>query len=147
MKTLFAVFAFCVLMAGASAQVYQSQTVSVLPVTVPAATTTNLAASVVIDAKKQDTINVVIGYNLDDAGTNGPVSFVFAQSVDGSNFETLAAKQLTVSTTADGTNTVNTVTEFSMNGAGYLKLLSIANEDEAAVTNLVIKCGIKIGSP
>lgn len=147
MKRLIAFVALAFVGLVTQGQTYFTQTLSGFPTWLAANTSSNLAGSVIIPVRGQKTVSVQIRFRCDDAGTNGVQSFVWASSVDGSTFQSLAAKRDTLSAAADGTNYVQTTTVIDTYGAGYLKLISIGNDDSAALTNLTIKAAIKIAAP
>jgi hypothetical protein len=86
-------------------------------------------------------------FELENAGTNGPVVFTFARSVDGSTFESLASRMLAVTNTATGKTGVYTVAEVDPKGAGYVKLVSIDNYDEEPMQAIQIKYETKQNAP
>lgn len=118
--------------------------------TVLAGGTTNFAAGNVIYCGKQASVPVSIAFKMDGAGT-GAQTLVFARSVDGSKYESLAAKRTTVGIAATGATESITVTNIPTYGAAYIKLVSWANGETAGsgvnATNIVLKWGEKIGAP
>jgi hypothetical protein len=85
---------------------------------------------------------VAADIKLAGAGTAG-VLFTFQAGVDGSNWDT--AKTFTLRANGNGTAVNTTITNFTVSGYPYLKLVSAANTNATAVTNLTVKYTIKDG--
>jgi hypothetical protein len=103
MKKLILTLAALGLAMGVQAQTYSAFTLtSGFPSNMAANTDTNLASSVVFDVKKQKDAAVELRWIGMDTGSNGVISFVFARSVDGNTFESLAAKRTLVRIASTG---------------------------------------------
>ena len=130
-----------------------SQAQSMALVTLPNVPTTLAAQSsvsptnAILYCGKSKIAAVHMYFELDNTGTNGPVVFTFARSVDGSTFETLASRMLAVTNTATGKTGVCTVAEIDPKGCGYVKLVSIDNYDEEAMQAIEIKYTTKHNAP
>ena len=147
-KFLFAALAvlICVPAMAQYGPVYAPQTTVILPVTIPTAVITNIS-DVVLDVRKQDKVGIYVSIMGDDTGDNGGVVFTFAKSVDGVNYETLAAARQTISIAAAGVALTSKIVELDTYGAGYFKLTSISNSSSINLTNVVLKYGIKLNAP
>jgi hypothetical protein len=107
-----------------------------------------------VPADTTNAVNLVLGrfpgsvtavgadIKLAGAGTAG-VLFTFQAGIDGSNWDT--AKTFTLRANGNGTSVNTTITNFTVSGYPYLKLVSIANSNATAVTNLTVKYTIKDG--
>ena len=148
MKKLFLLFSALALAVSAQAQTYSPLTIaSGYPTVLAANSATTLASSVVFDVRKQKDVAVMLRWVGLDTGSNGVVSFTFARGVDGSTFETLAAKRTVIAIASTGAATNVCITNIPSYGAGFIKLISLANDDSAGLTNIVIKEATKIGAP
>jgi hypothetical protein len=126
--------------------VYSPQTTVILPVTIPANTSTNIS-DVTLDVRKQKKVGIYVAIQGDDTGTNGVCTFTFARSVDGVNFQSLSTQRPTVTLAANGVTLTSKIVELDTFGTGYFKLVSINNDDNVGLTNVVLKYGIKLNTP
>lgn len=148
MKKLLFGFIALAFAVGVQAQIYSPQTIgSGYPTAIDANSTTTLASSVVFDVRKQKDVSLMLKWTGLDTGSNGVVTFTFARSVDGTTFESLAAKRTSVGIASTGAASNVCITNIPSYGAGYIKLISIVNDDSAGLTNIVIKAATKIGAP
>lgn len=100
-----------------------------------AATTTNTSFTTVVQATKALDIAIQPSFRLTGAGTSAVV-IKFDESNDMLNWK-VAARSISV--TANGTNTVSNVANFTVGGVGYLRLSQVENPNATAVTNLTVK--------
>jgi hypothetical protein len=143
-KKLLALFAVALFaMTFQSQAQYAAQTLSGFPATLAAASSTNLATSIVMDCRKQDKVAVQVKFTLSNTATTNTI-YTFARSLDGSNYDT--ANTFVWAVPQNGTTTVIASTNIDMAGYGYLKLVTIDNRDDNGVlTNSLIKYAIKRG--
>ena len=131
-----------ILFAGAAQAQYSIQTTTLNGGTnnVAASTTNSVTAPVL--AFTRSTYGVVqTTFKLTGAGSS-TVVLTFDESVDNSNWD-LATRTLSV--TANGTTAVTGLSNYTLGGAGYLRLSSVENPNAAAITNLVVKYSYKPG--
>ncbi len=135
---ILAVVAIVAILTPPPAQAYDADTVTLSTNSV-AATTTNLTTTGKIYVGNQSQVAVQVAANLAGSGTS-VVGFKIEHSVDGTNF---AQSPHTLLLTANGTNTVYALTNFSVVGYGWLNVSSITNPNASAVTNIVVRYGDK----
>lgn len=141
MKKFIAIIAGLAICAAAHAQ-YSLQTTTLNGGTNNvAASTTNSVTAPVIAATRASDVALQATFKLTGSGTSAVV-FVFDESIDNSNWESASR---TLSVTAAGTSTVSNVGNYTLGGAGYLRLSSVQNPNAAAITNLVLKYSLKPG--
>lgn len=73
-------------------------------------------------------------FKLNGTGTS-PVVLKFDTSIDNTRW-TVAAQSITI--TANGTNEVSKVSNFTLGAVGYIRLSQIENPNASAITNLTI---------
>lgn len=81
---------------------------------------------------------------IEQAGTGagtGTVTCAFAKGLDAAEVETSPSVSLAVP--LNGTNKVRFLNEPTLGGCGYLKLVSIQNTNEVAITNIAVKVSRK----
>jgi hypothetical protein len=105
-----------------------------------AATATNTPAAVGVTCAEQDQVALFIEHRGTGAGS-GNVIYAFAKGLDADTVETMPSVTLTVP--LNGTNTVRLLSEPTVNGSGYLQLVSIQNTNAVALTNLTVKVSRK----
>lgn len=128
-----AVALLCV--SNASAQTYQSQSITVPSVL--AAGTTNLASAPVLDVRKQDYVVFASTLNATSAGATNV--YTFQKSVDGTYYD--AANTVSVTNAAANATQKTQLDQITTIGYGFLKLYSIAAT--GAVTNTAHKYSVK----
>ena len=96
-----------------------------------------------IDARKQTTVGLMVSFALTGGAETGNIVVTLQRSIDGSTWESTGT---TITTAANGTNTVSLVTAVASNGAGYIRLATIqnANTNNATVS---VQYPTKIGAP
>lgn len=109
---------------------------------------TNNIAATTTNSPSADTIAVSefanVGYQITVkplSSSTGTVVFNFAQSLDSTTYESVP--QHTVTCTLNGTSAITTVGNLSIPSAGTLKLVSIANTNAMAITNIAIVYRLK----
>ncbi len=151
---LAAVSAFCILHSAlpalAQSPIYAPQTVGV-PATIAAATTTNFATPLFIDARKQDKVafqfRSIWGTAGESTGSTN-VQFTLAPTVDGIAYDTNKAITLVSynrAATAIFTN-IETTNITASGLAGWFITKEVNNSAGGALTN-TFQYGIKIGAP
>ncbi|HNU53252.1 MAG TPA: hypothetical protein PKJ98_20360 [Verrucomicrobiota bacterium] len=105
-----------------------------------AASATNAPADVGISCSEHDALALLVEQAGTGAGT-GTVVYAFAKGLDASTVETTPSLTLTVP--LSGTNAVRLLSEPSLTGCGYLRLVSIQNTNAVAVTNILVKAARK----
>jgi hypothetical protein len=98
-------------------------------VTVPANKSTNVA--VTYQLRDQTRAALQMTTSLTAEGTGSLVA-TFALSIDGVNFETVPS--LSITNTANGTNSISTITRFDPSCAKAIKLLSVTNSAASPAT-------------
>jgi hypothetical protein len=138
-KFILTIIAALVVAVSAKAQTptYAPATVSV-PSTLTGAT--NLATPLLIDIRKQQNVALFATLTTPSVQTN---SYLFAPSVDGSNYDTNKTFTFAVFSTAGG----KYMTNYTANGAGYLVLYRIAPTDTTIANTNGLKYGVKISAP
>lgn len=106
-------------------------------ITAIAASATNTTVRASIPATRSANLGLQGTISLAGAGTSAVV-LKFDESLDGANWES-AAHSLTI--TANGTNSVTTVSTIALNAIGYLRLSSVENPNAQVLT-----VGIKFAS-
>jgi hypothetical protein len=122
----------------ANAQVYTVNTLSVTNTVGSGATITPNVA--IPNAGRYDQLSLVATFNTTASNTSG-VNFTIQRSLDGTTWETPAYQTLTV--TANGTNLVTGILDFTYGAAGYLRLNTIVNSNSAVLSNIIIKTATK----
>jgi len=137
--TIVAVLALA-LVAPPPALAYDADQVTLSTNAITGATTNNTTfTSGAIFVGKQSQVALQVSAALDGAGTT-TVGFKVEQSVDGSNFADSAHE---LALTPNGTNTVYSLTNYSVGGYGWLRLAGGTNANASSVTNIVLKYGDK----
>lgn len=120
----------------ASAQQYSATTQSITNWVGAASTNSNAGT---ITMTKHDIAALQVVFGLMGAGTSAVVVKLY-ESVDGTTFDDTAVSSLSV--TPAGTTTVAGVLPITSTAVGYYKV-AIENPNANAVTNLVVKLGVK----
>lgn len=144
MKKLIVAIAALALCASLQAQVYNVQTLT--NACSVAASGTLTGGTPTIDVRKQKDVAVQIVLGLPSSGTD-VMTYTFERSVDGSNWETLAAKKTVVGIAATGATTSTTVTNINTYGCGYIRLASVANGSSSLALTNTVKYALKINAP
>ena len=116
------IFGMLALSLGAHGQGYGYQVFS--PTTMTASSTSNYTHT--IDVRRQSTVALALAGVSGGAGTDN-LTLTFAPSVDGVNFATSAGSRLTWVVAATGATPHVHATNLTVNGFGYLRLVSVAN--------------------
>ena len=144
MKKLLLLVAVFATVTSAKAQIYASQNMTVMAPIAGSATSTSNS---VIYVGKQKDVAVSFSFLMSSTGT-GNQTLTFQRSVDGVNWETLAASKTVVVIAATGATESCTVTNIPSNGAGYIRLATWANgQSGQTCTNTALSYAIKIGAP
>ena len=106
-----------------------------------AAATTNAVTTPVLTVVKSSDVAIQASFKLTGAGTSAVV-FNFDESIDNSSWK---SNSRTLSVTPAGTTTVVNMGNYTLGGAGFLRLSSVQNPNSAAITNLVLKYSYKSG--
>ena len=126
-------------------QTYSPQTIYGGTSNITASSTATINAG--IDCRKQKKVGVQVQFKLSGSGTDNQV-LTFERSLDGSNWETLAANKHTITVAATGATESVTIDEIDCKGAGYLRLASWQNGSSSRyTTNVVVKYALKINAP
>jgi len=128
---------------GAQAQQFQQSSSALSSTaTVLAGTTSNYTANAFFCGKGNGYVGIMTSFKLDAACT-GTITFYFQKSIDGTTYETTPSVSATI--TANGSTAVNTFTQATTLGSGYIRLSSIVNTNATQnLTNLVVKFGSQI---
>jgi len=105
-----------------------------------AATATNSPTTAIISVEEFDRVGVTVSAKPISTST-GTVVFKFADSVDGTNYETTPSH--TVTLTLSGTSTTTQTAQFDTFGTAGLQLVSIGSTNAMAVTNLTVSVRLK----
>ena len=130
--------------------IYQNQLLFGGTNAVLAGTTSNYTVAanmLVLDVRKQANVDVSIQW-ANDATNLGSTTFTFQRSIDSINWETNSPNTTAIALTNNGTNVSIVLTNLNTQGAGYMRLTSIAQTNAVAnFTNVNIQYGIKIQAP
>jgi hypothetical protein len=127
-----------------SAQQYTPATVTTGWTFLTKAGTSNAPTTAVITCTKYDEVAIAASVT-GLANSTQTVAIVLAPSVDGTNYATQTGSRHTIQVTLAGAATKTTVTNLSVNGIGYLHVISAEYPDDAAAycTNVVLKYVLK----
>lgn len=91
-----------------------------------------------VQVTKQDYVGLLIKQTPYATNVQANVVYTFAKGIDATDVETTGSVTVTIPTSTNATEQV-VFTSATVTGAGYLKLLSIANAADVAITNITIR--------
>jgi hypothetical protein len=100
----------------------------------------------ILDCRKAQNVGIGYAFSQSGSGTSNQ-TYVFVRSIDGVNFDTNAADQITITRAGNGGLYPTYFTNISTVGYGYLGLYAITNESLLSVTNNLLEYSIKISAP
>lgn len=141
LSALFALAALAFVPTAAQAQ-YAWIPLDGMPATLATTVSTNLASPPVIDCTKQANVAILLSFNQSSASTSN-VIYTFQSSINRSNWDTVQTRVITVAST--GTTRRDCVTNITVNGVGYLRLVTIDNGTAlTTMTNFGVQYAVKV---